>query len=51
MTLDETYVDDPKLLKLYKKKLLEPGWAGLLALDEAEYIKLRLEGDSRLRRR
>ena len=26
-------------------------WAGLLTLDEAEYIKLRLEGDSRLRRR
>jgi hypothetical protein len=36
--------------KLYTKKLLEPGWAGLLTLAEAEYIKARLEANPKLRR-
>ena len=51
MTLDEIYADDPKLLKFYKKKLLKPGWAGLLTLSEAEYIRQCLERNSRLRQR
>lgn len=29
MTLEEQYADDPVLLRLYKKKLVIPGWAGL----------------------
>jgi hypothetical protein len=32
------------------KKLVEPGWAGLLTLEEAEYIRQRLEKDAKLRR-
>lgn len=35
----------------YRKKLLIPGWAGLLDLDEARYIQSRLVTDERLRRR
>lgn len=42
---------DPQLYDFYHKKLLEPGWAGLLTLSEAEYIRQCLERDSRLRRR
>ena len=41
---------DPELHDFYAKKLLEPGWAGELTLAEAEYIRHRLEQDSRLRR-
>ena len=42
---------DPQLHDFYARKLLEPGWAGLLSLKEAEYIGSRLEADARLRRR
>jgi len=42
---------DPELHDFYAKKLLEPGWAGLLTLAEAEYIRHRLQQDSGLRRR
>ena len=33
------------------KRLLECGWAGLLTLDEGKYIKEKLEGSIRLRRK
>ena len=33
-----------------KKKLLQPGWAGLLTLEEAEYIRAKLEANLTLRR-
>jgi len=42
---------DPQLHDHYARKLLKPGWGGLLALAEAEYIRDCLEQDSRLRRR
>ena len=32
------------------RKLLEPGWAGLLTLEEAEYVRHRLEQVPKLRR-
>jgi len=35
----------------YPARLLEPGWAGILSLDEAEYIKCHLERNVGLRRR
>jgi len=35
----------------YSCKLLEPGWAGLLSLDEAKHIKCCLEKDAKLRRK
>ena len=41
----------PQLLDFYAKKLLLPGWAGLVSLEEAEYIRSRLEADAKLRRR
>lgn len=42
---------DPELYDFYAEKLLEPGWGGLLSLAEAQYIRGRLQQDSRLRRR
>ena len=42
---------DPKLHDHYARKLLEPGWAGLFTLAEAQYIKRVLERDGMLRRR
>ena len=51
MTLDEVYGDDPELLKLYKKKLLIPGWAGELKPDELKYIKSQLRVSPSLKRR
>ncbi len=42
---------DPELHDFYARNLLEPGWAGLLDLAEAEYIRDCLEQDSKLRRR
>lgn len=42
---------DPQLHDFYSRKLLQPGWAGLLSLEEAEYIRSRLEADVKLRRR
>ena len=41
---------DPALHDLRSKKLLEPGWGGLLTLAEAEYIRGCLEADPKLRR-
>ena len=35
----------------YEPKLLVPGWAGLLSLEEAEYIRKRLQENAGLRRR
>jgi len=32
------------------KKLLEPGWAGMLDLEEAKYIQGKLSADVNLRR-
>jgi hypothetical protein len=49
MTL-KRYDQDPQLQELYSRKLLEPGWAGLLTLEEAEYIAEHLATDARLRR-
>ncbi|NVM22356.1 MAG: hypothetical protein HWN68_11320 [Desulfobacterales bacterium] len=37
--------------KFYDRKLLQPGWAGLLTLEEAEYIRARLEVNQTLRRK
>ena len=51
MRLDERYKDDPELLAFYKKKLLEPGWAGELSLDEFAYVKSQLRQSALLRRR
>ena len=51
MTLEERYANDPWLLKLYKEKLLEPGWAGELDSVELEYIKSHLKQSPLLRRR
>jgi hypothetical protein len=41
-TLEERYKNDPKLLALYKTKLLEPGWAGELDRVELAYVKSEL---------
>ncbi len=38
-TLEERYKDDPKLLDLYKRKLLKPGWAGKKDPVEKEYVR------------
>ncbi len=35
---------------IYPLKLLQPGWAGQLALEEAEYIAWHLARDAKLRR-
>jgi hypothetical protein len=42
--------NDPALEGLYRKKLLEPGWAGELTIAEAEYIAKHLAKDAKLRR-
>jgi hypothetical protein len=51
MTLEERYADDPDLLSFYRKKLLEPGWAGELDAVELAYIKSELRRSASLRRR
>jgi len=51
MTLEERYADDLGLLSFYKKKLLEPGWAGELDTVELAYIKSQLRQSASLRRR
>jgi hypothetical protein len=51
VTLEERYAGDPELLKFYKKKLLEPGWAGELKPYELAYIKSQLRLSPSLRRR
>jgi hypothetical protein len=33
------------------KRLLTPGWGGTITLEEARFIKKRLEADKRLRKR
>jgi len=38
-TVEERYADDAKLLKLHKKKLAKPGWAGSRDATEKEYIR------------
>jgi len=50
-TLEERYASDPSLLEFYKKKLLEPGWAGGLRRYELEYIKSQLRQAPSLKRR
>ena len=42
---------EPEIHDHYAKKLLEPGWAGELTLEEAEFIKRKLEANSKLRRK
>ena len=51
MTLEEVYASDPELLTFYKKKLLEPEWAGELKPYELEYIKSQLRQSPILKRR
>ena len=51
MTLEERYADDPDLLSFYRKKLLEPGWAGELDSVEMAYIRSELRLSASLRRR
>jgi len=41
----------PNIPDFYKVKLLEPGWGGLLTLEEAIYIQVQLAQDARLRKR
>ena len=51
VTLEERYANDPGLLSFYRKKLLEPGWAGELDSVELEYVKSELRRSASLRRR
>ena len=51
MTLEERYADDLDLLSFYKKKLLEPGWAGELDPVELAYIRSELRRSASLRRK
>ncbi len=37
-TLEEIYKDDPALLNLYKRKLIQRGWAGRTTPEEKEFI-------------
>jgi len=41
-SFEEKYANDPQLLDFYKRKLLEPGWAGELSPDELAYLKSQL---------
>lgn len=47
-TLEQKYKNDPALLKLYKTKLLIPGWAGELDDLEAAYVAEKLNSDRQL---
>jgi len=38
-TLESRYDGDPRLLRLYKLRLLKPGWAGKKDAVEREYIR------------
>ena len=51
MSIEECYTQAPFLLESYKKKLLEPGWAGELNPDEFTYIKCQLRQSPSLKRR
>jgi hypothetical protein len=49
-SLDEEYASDPVLLRIYKKNLLIPGWAGEVDDIEAAYIARHLNKSPLLRR-
>jgi hypothetical protein len=51
MSSEEKYANFPQLLGFYKRKLLEPGWAGELSPDELAYIKSQLRQSPSLKRR
>ena len=51
MTLEEIYAGDSNLLKLYREKLIEPGWAGELKPYELAHIRSRLRVSPSLKRR
>ncbi len=51
MSLEEHYKNDPRLLRFYQKKPLEPGWVGEPDPDELAYIKSHLQQSPSLRRR
>ena len=48
-TLEKRYAKDPRLLKHYQVRLLEPGWAGQLDNVEAEYVSRILSSDCMIR--
>jgi len=50
-SFEEKYANDPQLLDFYKRKLLEPGWAGELSPDELAYLKSQLRQSPSLKRR
>ena len=50
MSIEECYAQEPFLLEFYRKKLLEPGWAGELSTDEFGYIKSQLRQSPSLKR-
>ena len=49
MSLAITYTKDKPLLKFYKRKLLEPGWAGELNIEEYDYIRAQLKEEPALK--
>lgn len=51
MSLEKPYASDSQLLAFYKRRLLEPGWAGELSPDELAYIKSELRKSPTLRRK
>lgn len=51
VTLEERYANAPWLLRIYKERLLEPGWAGELNAVELEHMKSELKKSPSLRRR
>lgn len=51
MTFEERYAHAPELLEFYKRKLLQPGWAGELKPYEFTYIKSQLRQSPSLKRR
>jgi len=51
MSLQGRYANDPQLLAFYKRRLLEPGWAGELSSDELAHIKSELRKSPTLRRK
>lgn len=51
MSLEERYANDPEMLAFYKRKLLQPGWAGEMDCVELDYIKSQLRQSPSLKRR
>lgn len=47
-TLEEQYKNDGVLLKLYKTRLIIPGWAGQLDDAEAVYVAEKLNADRKI---